>query len=749
MASTDQNDICPSCLNLQVERLTHQANINWETSQTWQQPYTRWPNPTVKGVEKTAEEGCLCCSIILDAIIRLGLLEQIKIHRTKRLQTWRDSGSPEGAPLIERHFRSSIKFDKVPHENEEGYHDYFGGLTAVVSLSHCVYKKPFATILPRFGLESDGSAKDLTFELYTLPGNTSPWSMIKPRDHFSRSDSAENSLSVLQSWLQISDNASSPPQSELPTRVLCVRDDQVRLIDSKGSTGRYATLSHCWGTDANDRPFKTTRSSESKNRYLIPWQSLSKTFQDAIRISRYLGLDYIWIDSLCIIQDDSDDWKREAGKMADIYSNSYISIMNPNGIKPSSGCFADRYLKRKSNLSAFVDEPLKTTGTINGRNFEIFARRAIQHHEPTSRQVWTEWLPMEHMFSRAWIFQEYILAPRLVFFGLSELVFVSMNGQDCECQGYDPARLPGKVRGNHFNRAYFRRLIAPDQTSKLVGNRGHKIWRDVVEAYAYRDLAFESDRLPALSGLARRFRGSSGDEYLAGLWKSCLIADLAWFPVTVTGQTLSDSSLPQTTSSRPASYRAPSWSWASVNSRIRFWGYAYDGKETTAVLEDASCDTNSSDPTGAVSGGLMVVTAPLRKAIVRFSVLKSNGSCCESYWIDTESIGANIQDCSSLSGTRQWWRIFTPDIPLCGPAIGPDAPTELDISCLQLGIKGNHGGYNRGSESVLVLVKTESGRYRRIGYWIVDREQFYSELAESDSDQSWFDGCSRETVTIE
>ncbi|KAI0131961.1 heterokaryon incompatibility protein-domain-containing protein [Xylariales sp. AK1849] len=748
---------CQSCLNLEIKQLTDQVNIGSETAQSWQHPYTHWPNPTVKNIQKTAAEGCLCCCIISDALTRFGLLGEVKACRAKELQAWLDSGSPAEAPLTgSRDWSRNLTY-KVPQKNEEGYDDYYGGLTAVVSLSHRVYKKPFSTVLPKFGLEFNGhnSVKELSFELYTLPGRPSPWSLIKPRDHFSRLDSAENCLSLVQSWLQLSDQAFSPPSTKLPTRVLALRNETVRLVDSQGLTGRYTTLSHCWGADANDQPFTTTLSSELENRRSIPWPSLSKTFQDAIHITRSLGLDYIWIDSLCIIQDDREDWKREAGKMADVYSNSHLSIMNPRGSKPSSGCFTDRYLNWKTDFSAPFDEPLKTTGIANGKEFEIFARRAIQHHQPRSRQNWVEWLPMEHMFSRAWIFQEYILAPRLVFFGLSELVFVSKNGQDCECEGFDPARFPGKVRGNSFDREYFRQTIDPSQTTRPVGQRGHKLWRDVVEAYAYRDLTQESDRLPALSGLAKRFRGSSDDPYLAGLWESCLIADLAWFPVTVAGHDLSDQSLPQTTHSRPTKYRAPTWSWASVNSRIRFWGYAYDEKETTAVLETAFCETDSSDSTGSVTGGYMVVTGPVREAILRYDELDAKDLHCCNYWLDTDSNNNNnnnndAKDLSSEEGKRRWWRTFTPDIPLHDPARETYIPTDGEVFCLQLGIRAEHGNMKRGSESVLVLTKMpESGHYRRIGYWILDREQYYQELGGIDSDQSWFDGCSRQSVTIE
>jgi hypothetical protein len=547
--------------------------------------------------------------------------------------------------------------------------------------------------------------------------------------------------------LQITDQASSPPATKLPTRVLDVRNNSVRLIDSEDIIAWYTTLSHCWGADANDRPFTTTLASEAEVRHSISWSSLSKTFQDAIKITRSIGLDYIWIDSLCIIQDDPEDWQREAGKMAEVYSNSYLSIMNPRGVKPSSGCFTNRYLNRKTKFPALVEEPLRTAGTANGMEFEVFARPSIEHHEPYSRTNWVEWLPTEHIFSRAWVFQEYILAPRLILFGMSELVFFSMNGRACECAGFNSERSRQRFG---FNREYFRELIMPSQTTRPVGRRGHKLWRDVVEAYAYRDLTQESDRLPALSGLAKRFRGSSEDQYLAGLWESCLIADLAWYPVTTVGQENSPDSLPHTTSSRTARYRAPTWSWASVTSRIKFWDFAYDEKETTAVLEEASCETNAIDSTGAVSGGFMVVTGPIREAILRYDLQGAGHPNSGHYWLETESNSDVAVDPPSEPGTRVWWRNFIPDIPLHDSSLEAYIANGGPVFCLQLGIRGSHGRMKRGSESVLVLTKLPtSDGYKRIGYWILDREQYYQEIGLTDSDVSWFDGCSRETITVE
>jgi hypothetical protein len=117
-----------------------------------------------------------------------------------------------------------------------------------------------------------------------------------------------------------------PPK--LPHRVLDVTisdENSVRLVETQGKVGYWACLSHCWG---EKQPLKTTRDPDtlSQHQIAIPWDTLPKTFQDAIFVTRALGIQYLWIDSLCIIQDDSVDWQFQSAQMADIYRNSILTI---------------------------------------------------------------------------------------------------------------------------------------------------------------------------------------------------------------------------------------------------------------------------------------------------------------------------------------------------------------------------------------------------------------------------------------
>jgi hypothetical protein len=121
-----------------------------------------------------------------------------------------------------------------------------------------------------------------------------------------------------------------PNADQLPTRLVdvgCAEDQyRVRLIetsteapairDANPSRARYVALSHCWG--ASRPACLTTAATLETNKTQIAWELLSKTFQDAIMLTRELDVRYIWIDSICIIQNDDEDWAKEAGQMQQV-----------------------------------------------------------------------------------------------------------------------------------------------------------------------------------------------------------------------------------------------------------------------------------------------------------------------------------------------------------------------------------------------------------------------------------------------
>jgi hypothetical protein len=121
----------------------------------------------------------------------------------------------------------------------------------------------------------------------------------------------------------------------LPKRLLEVRHDKVRLVDteqllelvpSSSRAMRYVAVSHCWGTQAGIVPPKTTQANIASRKVDIPWSDLPALFRDIIELLRQLEYRYVWIDSLCIIQGDKEDWIEQSLQMGKVYSHADITF---------------------------------------------------------------------------------------------------------------------------------------------------------------------------------------------------------------------------------------------------------------------------------------------------------------------------------------------------------------------------------------------------------------------------------------
>lgn len=128
----------------------------------------------------------------------------------------------------------------------------------------------------------------------------------------------------------------------LPRRIIDVGSTNSSLVRLKeldiedSAVPGYACLSHCWGTS---RPSKTVAANLGSHKEEISWSLLPPVFQDSIAYVRKLGISLLWIDSLCIVQDDKEDWRIEAAKMASIYQNAYLVISASKSPNLEDGLF--------------------------------------------------------------------------------------------------------------------------------------------------------------------------------------------------------------------------------------------------------------------------------------------------------------------------------------------------------------------------------------------------------------------------
>lgn len=339
--------------------------------------------------------------------------------------------------------------------------------------------------------------------------------------------------------------------SRLPNRVLDVRgsslESDVKLYLTSNEAARYLCLSYCWGTPAS--PIMTTRTTLSNHTQGISYGSLPRTFQDAIKIARLFNVHYLWIDSLCIIQGDAEDWRNEASRMAEIYENSYFTIAATASTDSNGGCFRSVPLQ---------DQDLEFQYTPkNARPFPIYFRASIVQLK------YGELGKREHpLIGRAWVFQERALSPRMIHFCRRELLFECNQDYKCQC-GHSTVNLKGR-----FSEAL---------RGRKEGWMYEHSWNDFVVDYSSLSLTYQQDRLPAISALARRMPRNDGDEYLAGMWKSTFPLSLGWFVLPGESKRC-----------RPPEPRPPSWSWASTSSLVSFPHYV-DDDDIWIKVHDAQC----------------------------------------------------------------------------------------------------------------------------------------------------------------
>lgn len=312
--------------------------------------------------------------------------------------------------------------------------------------------------------------------------------------------------------------------------------------------GQYMSLSHCWG---KEQIITTTTSTLSDRKAGIKLPELSKTFRHAVTITRGLGIRYLWIDSLCIIQDSRQDWEIESAQMASIYTNSLLNLAATHSSNGKGGCFAERW-----SLDSLSQVELNVGDDI-----------VIEHvaHDQFTRMMDYE-NTMEHtspLLSRGWVFQERLLARRTLHFHAEELIWECASGLSCECsrlEGHrwgDPDGLLQVVAGSRESKLeqlkmMYTSILSPTATEAKILD----VWLELVTEYCSLKLTKQMDRLPALSGLATRVASRLSSEYLAGVWSQDLPRALCWRKELEYKN--------EYPSFRDPNVGIVSWSWASV-----------------------------------------------------------------------------------------------------------------------------------------------------------------------------------------
>ena len=366
---------------------------------------------------------------------------------------------------------------------------------------------------------------------------------------FSSSTSGGHCLEMARWWLADCESSHSECKpisrsSALPARVLCIgisvndsSEPFVRVCSTKELPGlvRYLTLSHCWGSNHASMATlcsKTVRDFAER----IPWLDLPPTFRDAINITHALCYQYLWIDSLCIIQDDQEDKQSEIKRMGAIYANSSLNI-GAKGPDSRAGCFQVRDSHRFKPYVLFND------AGPSGRVFFLRDHCA------------SDFLMHDRLFKRGWVVQERFMATRTLDLGGSDRQLTWECGRGCSTE-FAPCLRPHAGSSFSANRKLWidTLLSAPRQGAALDG------WYRLLHFFCLQDLTFPEDRLPAFSAICQAFAERWGSTYCHGLWLDDVARGLLWISASKPGEKMT---------------QVPSWSWASVQGRIELGGFMY------------------------------------------------------------------------------------------------------------------------------------------------------------------------------
>lgn len=346
--------------------------------------------------------------------------------------------------------------------------------------------------------------------------------------------------------------------------------------DLSPNTG-YVTLSHCWGQRL---PILLLKNNLASMLEEIRFDTLPKTFQDAIIVTRRLKKRYIWIDCFCIIQDDDDmnDWQKEAKTMANIYSKSCCNISATAAVNSSHGLFRDR-------------EPIPQEKV----RVKIKMGDDIGWFQFIALDVWKTQIDQSPLNRRAWVCQERFLSPCNLHFGRTQLFWECkrFSANEVYDGGFGDNKWPSEFSDSKKKQAMNKALRSYiDSNDPAEGAASaYEAWYQLLANYTARKLSFQQDRLVAISGLAAQFGGFNQDQYLAGLWRSYLASELTW-----------ECTDPEITKIN-STYTAPSWSWAAVDGPVSM----RTGRKFECAVEILNIEIRlgTDDPFGAVKAGIL------------------------------------------------------------------------------------------------------------------------------------------------
>lgn len=438
----------------------------------------------------------------------------------------------------------------------------------------------------------------------------------------------------------------------------------------------------------------------------------SQTQQDAIAVCRALNIQYLWVDGLCIVQNDdrNRDWNEESGKMRQIYSNALLSIAADMSKDCTQGFLGRQTMRPQIFYHNRNGGQLHVTG-FRGP-FKVFT------HEDCNAILNS---PLQ---KRAWALQEGLLPKRILHFSEEEMVWECNERCACECGASNYHFLRMSTRG-------IQRFVSYPQLHDGTDSRTRKFiawdsigstywaWQSLVCNYTPRALTQSCDKLIALSGLAQSLSDAYSSEagrYLAGLWEGNMLHDLLWY--------VRD----ERSTRQGFEYRAPSWSWASIEGGVEYFKESHQFLfEPAVTILNAECSLGASDATGQVKSGSITLEGylePVRLYVKSHDPSLGTEHSCRYRAVSGLSLHSYMDQIVLISGLQSKEE----------HEILPDERLDLGVYeqnyfCLEVGTHHEVGTRKKQGERgfriwYLILKQINHGEtiaYRRIGLCYVQR----------------------------
>lgn len=363
---------------------------------------------------------------------------------------------------------------------------------------------------------------------------------------------------------------------------------------------KYVTLSYCWGNHI-ETPWVTTTDNLSSRQSRLGLVGLPQTLRDAITITRDLGYNYLWVDAICIVQNSLRDWEHESAMMGSVYGNSCVTIAATSSATSSDGCYNTQSIDQAQQSSSIIEIPTEVSDQRSVLYVCCWSDGQTREDQETPQQIRNGSLS-----KRGWALQERLFSPRTLHYSTDQLFwecrrnYVAEDGLYIQpCFTRDSPAENGDTIARELKTII---QVSPGETIFAV------IWAwydSIVTPYTRRMLTRPTDKLPAVSAIAKIVHDSTGATYHAGIWLAVIQFGLCW---RIRGP-----------EARSVEYRCPSYSWANYDGEIEWPIGIFDfaaPPPADFIVVAHSIDSESSDAFGSVTGGNLDLYGQLKPAIV-------------------------------------------------------------------------------------------------------------------------------------